>query len=1245
MSVPPMPYPFTRSLLIEPERRGRSSSQAASRGRSLVRKPRRDPTSVFTAYAASMTEDSQASSPYIMVQGQQTRSLSSLGDWEMAASLPSEAAVPAQTPALTETIQSTTADVEMSKEGDGVPAGQGDGVPAGPVEVITSTTEWLQPADQLPVFQLMNEEDEPTFQDIEKICPECNKTFSGLRQYCSYGCNTLAILKGLPTFEEAQPKYVFTPSTMTMHEEPTTRKRSSSLPISPAPRPDQGRRTGDWVPASSREDTCFIAESTPDEPMQNMTRVNPLEVAMGGASHVLEEPYPGLRVTGSSAKLLIRFTTIETKELLEPFETKIQATPQMIDEVVQKYYLAKSEARARMAWTLPSRRPRKAGGKETEMGTLHDRPLGSALPYKCPSCGQPRNWNPEKPTKCLNCKSTDTPMANEAPPIIVKGAENNWKMDITTSGVHWMMCDEEGNPIHEGLSKLMKESMAAEVGDFAVAPGQVYDCPPQERTVADSSSSCRFRIEEVDYDDDNLIQVIGDSVPVVNDKDQDQKTVSFHPTILTQYSLLQESKEKWADMIEDDELFFQEQAKSGAADLGALREGAMEYEGPETYASTLLRQLDTDKAKQFLLARLKGEPLKEGEETLLASAMTTFEKAREQHIKQQQAGAEFTQKLRPVAQSKSFWQDDVQKALESGDMCPMMPLGEIDPDETLLEITRKYVQAKGMIVQQQNPFHDYLISEMPEVERGSETVSRDAMLQLKWMMTKQAGVVKMFAGRWSLRPGLLILPKWATSRKLPDADLRYLERCTWPAGSDPNQYANNRNWSKLYSDDEMRRQWEQGQRPKPSNIRGIFFAIAEEKEDEVGIPIHHWVREVQTWDLPSLFAVHGRNYTAKQLWALWESLPLVQQASFRGDKTAARKKEKDTFLMAKAASRDLLDHMGLPQPKTKEQWHILLKGVGKFLAAKHFVTMTPPVVMELPIQESHDDIEHLRLRAVCDDTIHVPLDMLKEFPAIFEAFEAQGGSKIVTIHHYWRCNHVLYWTNVVTDQDLAWWLNTHKDNDGDCVPMSATTNVHTSSAAATGLAATAEGSSETSHRAANTNAPPITADNALCKAGKVWKKRNGYSKNDEVWWGKAECGLILGSVTPWEVVTKVHGETKGGYVCKYCQGFWKPGRGGGRFLQISDGEVTLQAIVDEPPGTLYAKWIRSRVEWYKRIAPKAPLTDKRPDLSLPAHRRVRMSEAVSQALWEVCLSNPDEAAMRHIEQLASRAVQREKNAL
>lgn len=57
-----------------------------------------------------------------------------------------------------------------------------------------------------------------------------------------------------------------------------------------------------------------------------------------------------------------------------------------------------------------------------------------------------------------------------------------------------------------------------------------------------------------------------------------------------------------------------------------------------------------------------------------------------------------------------------------------------------------------------------------------------------------------------------------------------------------------------------------------------------------------------------------------------------------------------------------------------------------------------------------------------------------------------------------------------------------------------------------------------------------------------------------------------------------------GMRCKHCQRFWKANRG--RFVQLEGrkrGEDAAQLILDEPLEHLYGPWIRSRMEYYKRL--------------------------------------------------------------
>ena len=500
--------------------------------------------------------------------------------------------------------------------------------------------------------------------------------------------------------------------------------------------------------------------------------------------------------------------------------------------------------------------------------------------------------------------------------------------------------------------------------------------------------------------------------------EKSQVSTSFHPDIVTQYTLLETQKARWADEVEDDPELT-EKVESQVLELAALREGALAYEGPGTKASDLLQRIDTDKAKEFIMTYLtKGQVMGDGVPlALLSTARTSVEKAKEQNRKLQQEGSEMAKRMKPVPQYQSYWDPIVQEAIEAGMFCPLKPMDIPEPsDVDVIAITRKYVEAKGRMSSGQNPFHEHLLSEMPEMTDKDYPTS--PLLQLRWMVGKQAGIVKMYAGQWKLLPGPLLLPRWATNKVLQDVDLKYLEKCTWPQSTD--EFPLTKVW-RAYSNEELQQQLDRGLRPPPSDIRGIFFAHGPSGD---GVPATHWVREVQTWDLPNLFAIHGRDFTAKQLWQFWTSLPLVQYSKFRGDKTKERERKAEELLEAKAISRDLLEHLGLPQPRTGKEWKLLHKEMGTFLAAKVYMALTPDFVMQLPVSEAADDIEHLRLRAICDDQIHVPLEQLMGLVYMARIFK-DSGMEVVTVHHYWRCNAKVAWTKQVKDEQLAKELEEH----------------------------------------------------------------------------------------------------------------------------------------------------------------------------------------------------------------------------
>ena len=79
-------------------------------------------------------------------------------------------------------------------------------------------------------------------------------------------------------------------------------------------------------------------------------------------------------------------------------------------------------------------------------------------------------------------------------------------------------------------------------------------------------------------------------------------------------------------------------------------------------------------------------------------------------------------------------------------------------------------------------------------------------------------------------------------------------------------------------------------------------------------------------------------------------------------------------------------------------------------------------------------------------------------------------------------------------------------------------------------------------------------------------------------------------------------------MCKHCKGFWKSKRASSRFVQIGKGKrVSLQLILDEPPQDLYNRWIKSRIEYYTRLKPQAPLRDECLDIDPNTVSRLRFS--------------------------------------
>ncbi|CAE7939614.1 unnamed protein product, partial [Symbiodinium sp. KB8] len=141
--------------------------------------------------------------------------------------------------------------------------------------------------------------------------------------------------------------------------------------------------------------------------------------------------------------------------------------------------------------------------------------------------------------------------------------------------------------------------------------------------------------------------------------------------------------------------------------------------------------------------------------------------------------------------------------------------------------------------------------------------------------------------------------------------------------------------------------------------------------------------------------------------------------------------------------------------------------------------------------------------------------------------------------------------------------------------------------------------------------PPITPDNVSSVASDDYKRKTARDKTAHVFWARMECGLVLSSVSPWEIVDKKKGETKGGYVCRHCRGFWRGGKG---------KSAQLQLMLDEPPQHLYEAWVKDRIDalsftsaWFSKK---------------------NLMGNVSDLIWSVVLSNPEKEGLKKIHEIA-----------
>ena len=502
------------------------------------------------------------------------------------------------------------------------------------------------------------------------------------------------------------------------------------------------------------------------------------------------------------------------------------------------------------------------------------------------------------------------------------------------------------------------------------------------------------------------------------------------------------------------------------------------------------------------------------------------------------------------------------------------------------------------------------------------TQEEKAVGLLQWMIRRETGVVRLAFGNWRLTDGTFQVPWW--EHMLDNMD----QEAIW------NMELRTRPFSKgnfvgrpPYSRREIEEQAEKGWRPHPTKVQHGFYAESDQ-------PDKIWIKEVSTWDFPTLVNHGAGRHTLKDLWNYWTSLPRITKPKGGSSKKGKEKSRQDrlqSYLESVRVAKQVLADNSLDTPGSLSDLRAAVRHVGKLLASKVFLSYTPQVVMELPTVPGHDSKGAMRERVVCDERITLSRNMLRQLPEVWEAICRFAPGEVVEVTSYYRCNVDIYWMAKVEDLEMVKLINAKLDKGpgtlGPDEPRSNEADAWESS----GPVSTGPSEEEAKLLMTQGLLPPPQVAFACSALGADTRKKKRLQGH---WfWFRCECGLVTSAVSSWEMVVKQHGVTRGGYACKHCQGYWRAGRGGSRMVQIQCSKNAVQLILDEPPDAPFTAWCNDRMEYYKRVEPNAAPRDARPTLVDRAACRLRFQGLASDAIWTVILANPEKEALEKIAKL------------
>ena len=605
------------------------------------------------------------------------------------------------------------------------------------------------------------------------------------------------------------------------------------------------------------------------------------------------------------------------------------------------------------------------------------------------------------------------------------------------------------------------------------------------------------------------------------------------------------------------------------------------------------------------------------------------------------------QTLKPtvVSRGSEFWPTGLRSKIEAGKF-NCQGLCDLD-GASVKQAIYEYSVVMRQLPESAHNF-PYLFNEMPEMVSGADGKpiqvdnqslgSKVACMQ--FMLRGYKGEVRLVAGAWQVDSSPVSQPDWLQKDVLdgwlaPSGKPRLveLEKRTWPRDEMPPADAQRvMSAAGLWSSQELEEQRARNERPRLEDCVGPLVAHFRESAQGVIDPDRCWRRQVSAITLPELMMWDGCKLTGRELFDMWESFLVIAPSMNRPNRRKGQdrragtaedrwtRKEDHEFLRSQAV--DFFKAKGI-EVKTPEDMRKAWQELGNILVQTSFAIRNFDQIMAMPVASHHDDIDHMWWRCQFDERLTVPVEGLP-----VEIRELFQGDKVCWAEIYYRCTTTLWW------------------REDDSVLRMASEAAGSSSAASgaeqgpPGVAGVQKqdgdvpvGVNQRQMEHSEYRRPP-NMDAGQGTYHCPCKKEKGKH------WRSAPCGLILSATSQWSHTQRVgKNRSKNVWSCAYCKGQWSGKEGkGARFIQLYTRGMVIQIILDSCPDSLWNKWCKDRIEYYKRMEPIEAVRDVSPIIPEGSRYVFKAVGPHSDSIWTNILTDPSLELRKQVSLMSQRFV-------